>query len=317
MIAAFYREKGSLSIEETDIPEPKANEVQICIRQNTICGSTDMKIIKGLRDATFGRNIILGHESSGVITKVGELVTGFKPGDRVASECWGAYAEYTCTTTDKIQHIPDEMSYTEAALSELVMKVYQMAARNILPGDTVVILGQGAAGLIFTQFAVLMGASCIIVSDLYDLKLDTARKFGAQYTINPNQEDVIKRVHEITGGKGADVVIEAAGVKDTVETAPYAAKRYGGTILQFGVPPVNVDYSFTRTHDYGQTILTIGSCRFVEQDLPYKRSIQLIAEGKIRLDAFVTHRYPLKRINEAFELIKKSPEKVIKIAIDN
>ena len=317
MLAAFYREKGSLSLEEIEIPEPKANEVQVRIKENTVCGSTDMKIISGIRDAVFGRNIILGHESSGIITQTGGLVAGFRPGDRVACECWGTYAEYACTTTDKIQHIPFDMTWTEAALSELAMKVYQMAARNILPGDTVVILGQGAAGLIFTQMAAAMGASRIITTDLYDRKLELSKSLGADHTINASHEDVIKKVGAYTRGIGADVVIEAAGVRETVETAPYVAKRYGATILQFGVPPTNAEYSFSRMHDYGQTMLTIGSCRFIEPDLPYKRAIRLISEGKIKLDAFVTHRFSLKDINRAFELLKRNPGEVIKIAIEN
>lgn len=320
MLAAYYRTTGSLSLEETDIPEPKAHELQIQIKVTTVCGSTDMKIIKGLRDHAFGRDIILGHESSGIVTKVGELVSGFKVGDRVACEAWGTYAQYVCCTTDKVQLLPMNTTWTQGAVAELLLKVYQMCAGKILPGDTVAILGQGSAGLLFTQMAKLMGASRIVVSDLVSAKLDLARRFGATATINAslenqNEQDIISQFMDYTDGKGADVVIEAAGVVDTVKLSPYVTKRYGATILQFGVVPFETPYSFSRTHDYGQTILTIGSCRFIDSTLPYKRAVQLISEGQIDVHSLITHTFKLSQINKAFTLLREQPEEVIKIAI--
>jgi threonine dehydrogenase-like Zn-dependent dehydrogenase len=323
MLAAFYRENGRLHLEDIPIPEPAENEVQVEVQVNTICGSTDRKIISGLRSSAFEKDVILGHEAGGIVVKVGKLVTDFQIGDRVACEAWGTYTKYLCTTPDLIQHVPDNLSWDEIALAEITMKVYQMIAGQVLPGDTVIILGQGASGLLFTQMARLMGASRIIVSDLYDFKLETAKEFGAHHVINAQTEDVIKKALAYTDGKGADVVIEAAGVPETVMTAPYVAhtaryraKGYGSKILQFGVVPQHVTYDFARTHDYGQTILTIGSCRFIEEDLPFRRAIQLISERRIQLDSFITHRFPLNEINQAFDVIKHQPETVIKIAID-
>ncbi len=287
MLGAYYRGNVKFSMEEIEVPKPKANEVKIKIMANSVCNSTDRKIITGLRDDVIGVNRILGHESGGVVEEVGELVTEFRVGDRVATEAWGTYTEYICTTEDMCQHVPDSLSWDEIALSEIVMKVYQMAAGNVIPGDTVVIFGQGAAGLIFTQLAKLSGASKIIVTDLYDVKLEKAKSYGADVAINADKarEEVLADISEALGDRTADVIIEAAGVVETAAQALRVPNTYGAKILQFGVLPAEVSYSFTHLHDCGQQVVTIGACKFVDEHLPYRRSIQLIAEGKVEVQS--------------------------------
>ena len=94
MKAVYLRQLGRLSVEEVPVPEPKANEVQIQVRINTLCNSTDSEIIDGRRPHEF--NVVLGHETAGVVSKTGPLVTGFKPGDRVTVDHWGSFAEFMC-----------------------------------------------------------------------------------------------------------------------------------------------------------------------------------------------------------------------------
>lgn len=316
MLGAYYRGSTTFSLEDIEIPKPKADEVKIKIIANTICNSTDRKIIMGLRDHIFGVNVLLGHESGGIIEEVGALVTDYKVGDRVAVEAWGTYTEYICTTTDKIQHVPDNLNYDQIALTEIVMKVYQMAAGNIIPGDTVVILGQGAAGLIFTQLAKLSGASKIIVTDLYDVKLAKSVEYGADVVINASKVDSLEAITKALDGSTADVIIEAAGVVETPSIAQRVPNTYGAKILQFGVIPYDVSYSFSHLHDCGQEVVTIGACKFVDEFLPYKRAIQLISEGKVEVESFITHRFKLAQINEAFDLVLNKPEEIIKIVIE-
>ena len=316
MLAAFYRGDIKFSLEDIEEPQPKANEVKIRIVANTICNSTDRKIIMGLRDHIFGVNVVLGHESAGVIEEVGALVTDFKVGDRVATEAWGTYTKTICTTTDKVQHVPDKLNFDQIALTEIAMKVYQMAAGNIIPGDTVVILGQGAAGLIFTQLAKLAGASKIIVTDLYEFKLDKAKSYGADVAINAGKEDALEAIKVALGEGTADVIIEAAGVVETPAIAQRVPNTYGAKVLQFGVIPYDVSYSFSHLHDCGQQVLTIGACRFLDASLPYRRAIQLIAEGKIEIESFITHRFKLEDINDAFDLVLNHPEQINKIVIE-
>lgn len=316
MLAAIYKGDIKFSLEDIEEPKPKANEVKIRVIANTICTSTDRKIIMGLRDHIFGVNVVLGHESSGVVEEVGDLVTDFKVGDRVAAEVWGSYTKYICTTTDKIQHAPDNLNFDQIALTEITKIVYQMAAGNILPGDTVVILGQGAAGLVFTQLAKLAGASKVIVTDLYDHKLEKALSYGADVAINASKVDSLEAIKEALGEGRADVIVEAAGVVETPPIAQRVPNTYGGKILQFGVVPHDVSYSFSHLHDCGQQVITIGSCRFIDQSFPYRRALQLVSEGKIEVESFITHRFKLENINDAFDLVLNHPEAINKIVIE-
>lgn len=316
MLGAYYRGSTTLSLEEIDEPKPKANEVKIKIIVNTICNSTDRKIIMGLRDKVIGVNRILGHESGGIIEEVGELVSDYKVGDRVATEEWGTYTEYVCATTDKVQHVPNSLSFDQIALTEIVMKVYQMSARSIIPGDTVVISGQGAAGLIFTQLAKMMGASKIIVTDLYDFKLDKAKDYGADTVINASVGDTVEKIKEALNGTAADVIIEAAGTVESAVSIQWVPSVYGAKIIQFGVVPKETPYSFYHLHDRGREIVTMGTCRFLDESLPYKRAIQLIAEGKIEIESFITHRFKLEDINKAFDLVLNHPDQINKIVIE-
>jgi len=317
MLAAFYRKPGALSLEEVECPQPRADEIQVRIAVNTICGATDTKIITGLRDRRFPRDVIMGHESAGTVTATGAAVRGFAPGDRVASMAWGTYTETICTTGDLLARVPDPLTWEEASMAEITMKVYQMAYNNIQAGDTVAVLGQGVAGLLFTQVARLMGAAKIFVSDLYEEKLQWAERFGADGTVNASREDVPAGLARLTGNRGADVVIEAAGVKDTVEQAPYVAKEYGATLLQFGVCPYPVSYDFAYAHDHGQTIKTMGSCKFRPEMFFFERAIDLIASGAVNVKDMITHRFPLRLINDAFQLIQTEPQNVVKIAVLN
>lgn len=314
MLAAYFRKTGELSLEEVPAPEPEANQVQVQMKINTICGGTDSEILSGVRP--YPKDIILGHEGGGVVTKVGSRTKKLKPGMRVASEAWGGYAGYVADVEDMFQPVPDSMSWEEISLAEITLKCWQMAARNIKPGDTVVVLGQGAAGLIFTQLAKIMGASCIVVTDLYDFKLKKALAYGAQSAFNGTETDLAAKVMQATGGQGADVVIEATGRKAGVELAPHVTKRYGALILQFGVVAENATYNFKTTHDKGQSILTIGACRFPDPTEPLRASVRLIAEKKIEVASFITHRFPLAKINQAFQLLREHPEQVLKVAID-
>ncbi len=317
MIGAFYRGDTVLSLEQINEPTPMPNEVKVKVVTNTICNSTDRKIVTGLRKERFGVGNIIGHESGGIIVEAGSLVTDFSIGDRVASDEWGTYTEFFCTTTDKLQHVPDHLNWDEIALCEIVMKVYQMAAGNILSGDTVVILGQGPAGLLFTQLAKLAGASRIIVTDLYDFKLDRAKTYGAEVAINASEGDPLEAISDALGTDKADVVVEAAGVMDTAKQALRVPSVYGSKIIQFGVVPGEVPYNFGYLHDCGQQIVTIGACNFADPTLPFKRAIQLLSEGKIEVKSFISHRFTLSQINDAFDLVLNRPSEILKIAIEN
>ena len=315
MKAVFLRALGSLSVEDIPVPEPKANEVQVEIEMNTLCNSTDGEIIHGHRSHKM--DVILGHEACGTVLKMGSLVSKFAVGDRVTMDYWGSFAEFMCAPEELVLPVPDELSWEEAALSELTYKVLHMSLGQIWPGDTAVVLGQGPAGLLYTQVCRLSGASRVVVTDPSPMKRALALELGAHAAIDSNDPDCAVKVMEATGGRGWDVVIEASGRSAAAELAPFVTKAYGARIIQFGVVPETARYTFMHMHDKGQTLLSYGSFKDRTNRFSFERALRMLAEKKIDVSKFITDTYPLSRINEAFARYESDVDNVIKIKIIN
>ncbi|WP_160300730.1 zinc-dependent alcohol dehydrogenase [Kiritimatiella glycovorans] len=313
MTAAVLREPGRLSIERVPVPEPAENEVLIRVRINTLCSATDSEVIAGIRKE--GMNSILGHEMAGTVERTGSRVTRFAPGDRVTIDAWGSYAGYVCVPEDRVLPVPEALTWEEASLGELTYKVTHMALGRIVPGDTAVVLGQGPAGLLYTQFCRLSGASRVVVTDPSPMKRKLALELGADEALDPACEDLPGQVMAATGGRGGDVVIEASGRAAAAELAPRVTRPYGATIIQFGVVAEPVRYVFMRMHDKGHTLLSYGSFKDRTDRFSFERALQLLAERRIRVDRFITHTYPLSEINEAFETYARDINHVIKVRI--
>lgn len=315
MRAVYLRQLGRLSVEEVTVPEPKANEVQVQVWISTLCNSTDSEIIDGRRPHEL--DVILGHETAGIVSKTGSMVKAFQPGDRVTVDYWGSFADFICVPEDRVLHVPDGLTWEEAALSELVYKVYHMCAGQIWPGDTAVVLGQGPAGLIYTQLCRLSGASRIIVTDPSPVKRALALELGADVALDPSLPDIGKKIVAAAGERGGDVVIEASGRAAAAELAPLVTRPYGARIIQFGVIAEPAQYTFMRMHDKGHTILSYGSFKDRMDHFSFERALQLLDEKKIDVSRFVTHAYPLERINDAFSKYAEDSNNVIKIKIIN
>jgi len=233
---------------EIDVPQLKENEVLIRVKYCGVCG-TDEAIYSG--ESSFWEAglihvpMTLGHEYSGVIEAVGKNVSNFKIGDRGVSDTGiscgicdiclegnylfcskgksvgtikahdGGYAQYTVMPERHVFKLPDNITFEQGAMMEPVATgLYAVKIGNIKIGDNVVIIGTGPIGLGAVPFAVLSGARNVILVGRKDFKLALGKKFGADVTINTTKEDLYERVMELTGGKGADVIIEASGSLD-------------------------------------------------------------------------------------------------------
>ena len=173
-----------------DVPRPEVegpDQILVQMKAATICGA-DVHMLRGEHPPNQKQfPSVIGHEGAGVVAAVGEWITDFKPGDRVATTEWnhGCMAEYTLTTADNLLHIPDEMSYEQAAVLELLQAVYSLSYQCFHLGETVTIIGQGPAGLLFTQTARVAGAYQIIVSEPHAPKRALAAKLGADVVVSP------------------------------------------------------------------------------------------------------------------------------------
>ncbi len=307
-------------------PSPLPDEVKLRVNAAGICG-TDIHIIKG--NWRCDPPVVLGHEFCGTVVEAGELVRGFAPGDRVVAanpartcgNCYycragnafmcaereskgymtdGAFADYSTIRASQCHHLPGNVSWRQAALGEPVsVAVHAVIERHhVHAGDVVLISGVGCVGLLTMQVAKLEGA-CVVITglDKDGNRMDCARELGADHVINAQQEDVVAAVQDLTGGRGADTVFECAGSAESLSTCWKAVKKQG-TLVPLGMYPGHIETDFNSISM--KDLNVVGTYGYVWTS--WKRSIQLMSEGKINADLLVSHEFALKDYEQAFRL---------------
>jgi len=336
MKAAFFYGAGQpLKIEDVSTPEIGPEDALIKIAACGVC-HTDLHYLEGV--PTFKKPpLILGHEASGIVTKVGEKVTNVKENDRVlippvltCGSCYncrigrenlcrnivmignsidGAYAEYTKIPAKDLIKLPTEIPLEEASIISDAMSTPFHALKNranLRPGDSVVIYGVGGVGLNAVQIATALGAFVIAV-DKVEEKLQHARKLGASETINVDVENPVKAVRRITGG-GADVAVEAIGIPEVMRMA-YNSVRWGGRVVIVGYSHKDLTISAARLMFREIEVYGSLGCRIVD----FPPLIDMVRRGKLEL--LVSNKMPLDQINEALEMLKKGKIKTRAIVI--
>jgi len=340
MKTAVYYSLDDVRIEEMPKPEIGPEEILVKMKTCGICGSDLMDWY--LKNRT---PLVLGHEPSGVIVEVGDKVEDFKLGERVfvhhhvacltCHYCLrgdytmcdkfrqthihpGGFAEYFKVPAPNLQtdtlKIPDDVSFEEATLIEPVACCLRALKKcKIQPGDTVVIIGAGSSGIIHTLLSRSFGASQIIVSDLVNYRLEAARKFGADLTINPQSETLVKKVEEVTNRTGADiVVVTAPNIKAFSEGIDVCRK--GGTVCLFAPAPPNEHIRISPHKLFFSEIKIIPS--YSASHIETRTALKLISSGRIKAKELITHRFPLNRIEDAFKTAAKSKE-CLKVVVLN
>ncbi len=263
MKAQVIEKPGKMTYKEVPVPVINDNEVLIKVKMCGICG-TDSKIYKGEYASEF-LPMISGHEFWGVIEEVGKNTQGLKPGDRVSVDiclpcgtCYfcrrgdgllcktftqlgihtdGAFAEYVKAPWQNCYPIPDEVDEYSAAFVEPLTAVIQAAKRmDVKISSSVVIIGDGL-GILHGAMAKLRGAAPVIVIGSRPARMAMAKEMGADFTINIHEvADPVAEVKRLTGGIGADYVLESVGTTKTYEQA-FEMLRRGGKIEAFGICP--------------------------------------------------------------------------------
>lgn len=331
MKAAIFSSGNEVNVQEVSEPTPKANEVKIKVKAAGICGSD----LHGWRSDKLWfpevAPIILGHELAGEIVEVGSAVTRLKPGDRVAvqpqitcGKCrlckmglfqlcpdvrhigiWypGGFAEYTCVPESNAFLIPDGLSFEAASMVDVYGCAVHCSHRvNVKVEDTVVVLGTGAIGMTTAQVLRLQGPRQLIIVGTRDESLVVAKKVGAaDVTINLKKTDPISAIDELTGGNGADIVIEAVGGQaDTLKTA-FEVAALNGTIgimgEFFGSRPIPVQRGMEKQIN----LLWVTGYANWNGISEFGTTVYLLASGRVDPTAIITHRFPLEQIREGFE----------------
>lgn len=355
MLAALLYGQENLSLEQVEDPTPAAGEVVIRVGAATTCG-TDLKVWRrGGHARMLKPPTLFGHEAAGEIAEIGAGVTGWKVGDRVVAnnsapcmDCFfcqkeeyslcqnllfnnGTFAEYLKIPAPIVQHnllpIPDELPYGLASMTEPLACVLHGAARsNVRQGDRVVVLGDGAIGLMFV--AVLASGqgdwnslhsssyipypfSQVFLFGGNDQRLQVGQKLGAVKTFNYRQvEDVPVLVKELTDGWGADVVIEATGVPSVWEMA-IACARPGATVNLFGGCPRDTTIT-VNTEQLHYSELTLKGV-FHNTPKYVRAALKLLASRVLPFELLLSEEQPLSHLGQVFEDMKQ--RKVIKVAM--
>jgi 6-hydroxycyclohex-1-ene-1-carbonyl-CoA dehydrogenase len=323
--AVFYGAGQPLKLEDVPIPEIGSDEVLVKIAACGVC-HTDLHYLDGV--PTFKKPpLILGHEASGTIAKVGDRVEKFKQEDRVlippvltcgqCSSCRngrdnlctnmvmvgnsidGAYAEYIRVPAKDLIPLPAEMPLEESAIIADAMSTPYHALKNrarIQPGESVVIYGTGGVGLNAVQIAAFLGAYTIVVGRR-DEKLKLAKELGADELVNMTKEDPVKAVRKMTKG-GADAAIEAVGVPEVMRQA-YNSVRWGGRVVIIGYTAKDITISGARLMFREITIMGSLGCRVAD----YPALVDLVRRGKLR--PLVSNKMRLDQINEALQMLRE------------
>jgi L-iditol 2-dehydrogenase len=315
---------GNIRLTEVDQPKLGPRDALIKVKACGICG-TDIHIY---RDDTFPFRppVILGHEVAGVVAEVGADVDGWSVGDPVISETYyytcgeciycktgrvnlcearysigsgenGAMAEYVRVPAKNLHLIPKNISFVEAALTEpltcCVHGVFEKA--RLKPGDTVLLSGPGAIGLLCLQVVKLFGCRVIMIGTQKDEKrLEIARELGAECTLYAEDPDTLRRVREFCGGP--TTAFECSGAVPATEFC-LAALPKGGRYVQIGLPsaPTPVDLTSVALKE----LIVTGS--FATKPIWWIKTIDLMGEGKINLKEMVTDIYKLSDWEKGFQ----------------
>lgn len=335
---AILVKPGDMRILDAAMPAPKEDEVLIKVEYVGICGSD----IHGFESGPFippkdpNQKIGLGHECAGTVVSVGSKVKKFKAGDRVNIEpgvpCGtcrycregrynicpdvdfmatqpnyrGALTNYLVHPESMTYHLPENVDTMEGALVEpAAVGMHAAAEAAVRPGDKIVILGAGCIGLMTLQACRAMGASEIVVVDIIEKRLAMAEKLGAAAVVNGMKENSEKRVKELLGDWGADIVFETAGSPKTAAQALNMVTR-GGKIMIVGTISGDTPINFLKIN---REVKIQTVFRYANN---YPMTIDAIASGRFDVKSMVTDIYPYEEVQRAFEESLSRKAEIIK-----
>ena len=339
MRVAMWYNNRDIRIEDIPVPEIGPGELLVRIEASGICGSDVMEWYRLDRAP-----LVLGHEIAGQVVAAGEGVEGFKVGDRViaahhvpCNTCHycltghhtmcetlrrttfhpGGFAEYVRLPAINVDRgtflLPDSMSYEQATFIEPLACVLRgQRIAGIRPGQSVLVIGSGIAGLLHVLLARALGASHIVATDIDEYRLEAARRFGANIALQA-REYRPERFRKVNSGRLADLVIVCTGVISAINQGLESVER-GGTILLFaptdpGVTiPVSINDFFFRND---RTIATT----YAGSPADHQTALDLIAAGTVRVDPMITQRLGLAETQEGFRLVAEATES-IKVIIE-
>lgn len=348
MLALVKYGTGPKETELRDVPVPEIGDDDLLIEVKAagICGS-DIAYDNGDHPNHLNCPVVLGHEFSGVVSKVGKNVKDWKVGDRVVSDntgyvcgkCYacttgqylmcperlgmgygmdGGFTDYVKIRGDLLQRnpnalfaIPDNVSFDEAAILDPICNAYKAVVQesSILPGEDIVVFGVGPLGLFSIQIAKIMGCANIIAVGRTgsEVRFELAKKYGATHIILSDKQDLGEEIAKITKGEKVPVVIDAAGANEVMKQA-IGIVRKGGEIIKIGFDKHPYHESLDALLDLGITV----KGHFGYDYVSWKNVLHLLEIGKVDLKGMISHHIRLEDWSKGFDLVRsKKATKII------
>ena len=335
-----------MRVEPRPVPTPGPGEVLLKVDVASICG-TDVKVmhrkLQGQPDGEF----IMGHEYAGTVAALGPDVDEFHVGDRVAVEvhkgcercencikgwytsclnygdlskghrakgltCDGGFSEYALNHINTLYKLPDNVTFEQACM--VTTAASPMWAIDLMggyvAGETVLVLGPGPIGLLAVQLCKALGAERVILTGTRDSRLEIGRKLGADFVVNVGRENLPARIAEITGGKGADSVLECAGSATSMQDALENVKRGGRIgVVAWYTGPVTMDMNLAVRSN-----VRIYAARG-EGGMNSGRTLTLMSQGKLLADPIITHHFSLDQVHDAFRTYMERVGNALKVVM--
>ena len=326
MRVAMYYNNHDVRVEEMPVPEIGPGELLVKVEASGICGSDVMEWYRIQKAPT-----VLGHEVAGTIVQTGAGVDRFKEGDRMVvthhvpcNACRyclsghhtvcdtlrettfepGGFSEYLRVPAINVDRgvftMPDSLSFDEASFAEPLACVYRGQRRaNIQPGQTVIVLGSGLAGLLHINLARALGAGRIVATDMVPARLEAAKKLGADFTFLAT-DDVPARLREVNGGRLAELVIVCTGAPPALQQALGSVDR-GGTVLFFAPTEPGVSISVPVNDVFFRNDATLTTT-YAGAPGDLATALDMIGSGRVQVGQMISHRLGLEEAALGFKL---------------
>ena len=339
MRQAIMTQPGEIQFRDVIQPNDLAsNEVLLKIQRIGVCGS-DIHVFHGEHPAT-PYPVVQGHEYSATIEAIGRAVTKAKPGQKatarpqlICGECGpckkgqynacqylkvqgfqapGTAQDFFIVPEERLVVLPEILSLDQGAMVEpAAVGAHSTRRTSGIKGKNVVVSGAGTIGNLVAQFAKVRGAKKVLITDISDSRLAIARQCGVDSTLNVMNMPFEDGIKEIFGDDGFQIGLEAAGVQSSLDVLMANVEK-GGDVVIIGVysknPVVNMYY-------LGEHELNVfGSMMYKHED--YLEAVDLIADGKIKLDPLISKHFPFERFLDAYKFIEEQGNKIMKVIID-
>jgi L-iditol 2-dehydrogenase len=339
MRVAMYYSNRDVRLQEMPVPQIGPGEVLMRVEASGICGTDLLEWYRRHKAP-----LVLGHEVAGVVAAVGEGVKHYKVGERICAAhhvpcntchyCLsghhtvcdtlrqtnfdpGGFAEYVRLPRINVEQgifaLPDELSFEEATFVEplaCVLRGQRLA--HLQPGQSVLVIGSGVAGLLHIQLARTSGAGYIMATDVVDYRLKAARKFGADVAVQA-KDYTPASLRQAADGRLADLVVICSGAASAISQALESVER-GGTVLFFAPTEPGVSIPISVNDLFWRNEVTLTSS-YGGSPADYAAALGLIQAGKIRVREMITHRLGLAETGLGFQLVARAQDS-LKVIIE-